>query len=103
MLKVGGFALQRKPQFDEEFSKLVDAMARAGGRGLVRRGEGTGELGMTDLQWGRLSNDAFNVALFSYVAAMVGYFVFMAFRRNTLWRSRGPSRPSVCSRTSSAS
>ena len=32
VLKVGGFALQRKPQFDEEFSKLVDAMARAGGR-----------------------------------------------------------------------
>jgi cytochrome c biogenesis protein len=29
VLKVGGFALQRKPQFDEEFSKLVDAMARA--------------------------------------------------------------------------
>ena len=36
---------------------------------------------MTDLQWGRLSNDAFNVALFSYVAAMVGYFAFMAFRK----------------------
>jgi cytochrome c biogenesis protein len=31
VLKVGGFALQRKPQFDEEFSKLVDAMARAAG------------------------------------------------------------------------
>ncbi|MGH2594780.1 MAG: cytochrome c biogenesis protein ResB [Actinomycetota bacterium] len=29
VLKVGGFALQRKTQFDEEFSKLVDAMARA--------------------------------------------------------------------------
>ena len=40
---------------------------------------------MTDLQWGRLSNDAFNVALFSYVAAMVGYFAFMAFRKHTLW------------------
>jgi cytochrome c biogenesis protein len=33
VLKVGGFALQRKPQFDEEFSKLVDAMARAAGDG----------------------------------------------------------------------
>jgi cytochrome c biogenesis protein len=31
VLKVGGFALQRKPQFDEEFSKLVEAMARAAG------------------------------------------------------------------------
>jgi cytochrome c biogenesis protein len=29
VLKVGGFALQRKTQFDEEFSKLVDAMAKA--------------------------------------------------------------------------
>lgn len=40
---------------------------------------------MTDLQWGRLSNDAFNVTLFSYIAAMVGYFAFMAFRRTSLW------------------
>lgn len=40
---------------------------------------------MTDLQWGRLSNDAFNVALYSYIAAMVGYFAFMAFRRTSLW------------------
>ena len=29
MLKVGGFALQRKSQFADEFAKLVDAMARA--------------------------------------------------------------------------
>ncbi len=29
VLKVGGFALQRKTQFAEEFSKLVDAMERA--------------------------------------------------------------------------
>jgi cytochrome c biogenesis protein len=29
ILKVGGFALQRKTQFEEEFAKLVDAMARA--------------------------------------------------------------------------
>jgi cytochrome c-type biogenesis protein CcsB len=40
---------------------------------------------MTDLQWGRLSNDAFNVAIFSYVAAMVGYFAHLAFRRTSLW------------------
>ena len=58
---------------------------------------------MTDLQWGRLSNDAFNVALFSYVAAMVGYFAFMAFRKHTLWPSRGRSRRSGCSPTWSAS
>jgi cytochrome c biogenesis protein len=31
VLKVGGFALQRKPQFDEEFSKLVEAMTKAAG------------------------------------------------------------------------
>jgi cytochrome c-type biogenesis protein CcsB len=40
---------------------------------------------MTDLQWGRLSNDAFNVAILSYIAAMVGYFAFLAFRRTSLW------------------
>ena len=31
MLKVGGFALQRKPQFEDEFAKLVNAMVRAAG------------------------------------------------------------------------
>ena len=31
VLKVGGFALQRKPQFEEEFSKLVEAMTKAAG------------------------------------------------------------------------
>ena len=41
---------------------------------------------MTDLQWARLSSDAFNVALFSYVAAMVGYSAYLAFRRDTVWR-----------------
>ena len=40
---------------------------------------------MTDLQWGRLSNDAFNVALFSYIVAMVAYFAYLAFRRIPLW------------------
>jgi hypothetical protein len=30
-LKVGGFALQRRTQFDEEFTRLVDALARASG------------------------------------------------------------------------
>ena len=40
---------------------------------------------MTDLQWGRLSNDAFNVALFAYIVAMVGYFAYLAFRRTSLW------------------
>ena len=40
---------------------------------------------MTDAQWGRLSNDAFNVALFAYVAAMVGYFAHLAFKRTSFW------------------
>ena len=31
VLKVGGFALQRKPQFEDEFTKLVDAMTKAAG------------------------------------------------------------------------
>jgi cytochrome c biogenesis protein len=29
LLKVGGFALQRKAQFEEEFAKVVDAIVRA--------------------------------------------------------------------------
>jgi hypothetical protein len=31
VLKIGGFALQRRSQFDAEFSKLVDALQRAAG------------------------------------------------------------------------
>lgn len=31
VLKVGGFALQRKPQFEEEFAKLVEELERASG------------------------------------------------------------------------
>jgi cytochrome c biogenesis protein len=30
-VEIGGFALQRKPQFQEEFAKLVDAIAKAAG------------------------------------------------------------------------
>jgi cytochrome c-type biogenesis protein CcsB len=42
---------------------------------------------VTDLQWGRLSNDAFNVALFAYVAGMVAYFAYWAFRRDGIWKA----------------
>ncbi len=42
---------------------------------------------MTTVQWTRLSTDAFNVALFAYIAAMVGYFAHLAFRRPALWRA----------------
>ena len=31
VLKVGGFALQRRSQFEEEFAKLVDALVEAAG------------------------------------------------------------------------
>jgi cytochrome c-type biogenesis protein CcsB len=41
---------------------------------------------VTDLQWARVSNDAFNVALFAYLASMLGYFVFLAFRREGVWQ-----------------
>jgi len=41
---------------------------------------------VTDLQWARISNDAFNVALFAYIAAMVGYFVHLSFKRDAFWR-----------------
>jgi cytochrome c biogenesis protein len=41
-LKVGGFALQRRAQFEEEFARLVDALERAGdqARGGPHRGAG---------------------------------------------------------------
>jgi len=38
-------------------------------------------------QWSRLSTDAFNVALFAYVAGMLGYFHFLAFGRRPVWRA----------------
>ncbi|HXF72664.1 MAG TPA: c-type cytochrome biogenesis protein CcsB [Actinomycetota bacterium] len=41
---------------------------------------------MTTEQWTRISTDAFNVALFAYVSAMVGYFHHLAFRRTPVWR-----------------
>jgi cytochrome c-type biogenesis protein CcsB len=40
---------------------------------------------MSDLQLARLSNDAFNVAIFSYIAAMVGYFAYLAYKRDPIW------------------
>jgi cytochrome c-type biogenesis protein CcsB len=42
---------------------------------------------MTDLQWARLSQDTFNAALVCYLAAMVGYSAFLAFRRDWIWRA----------------
>lgn len=42
---------------------------------------------MSTLEWARLSNDAFNVALFAYLAAMVVYFAHLAFGRDWLWRT----------------
>jgi len=41
---------------------------------------------MSVAQWARISNDAFNVAMLGYVSAMVGYFYYLAFRRETVWR-----------------
>jgi cytochrome c-type biogenesis protein CcsB len=40
---------------------------------------------MTAIEWARISNDAFNVALFAYVAAMIGYFAYLAFRSTPIW------------------
>jgi cytochrome c biogenesis protein len=37
VLKVGGFALQRKPQFEEEFTKLVEELERASTKAGARR------------------------------------------------------------------
>jgi cytochrome c-type biogenesis protein CcsB len=40
---------------------------------------------MTTLQWARLSSDGFNAALFAYIAGMVAYFAYLAFRRKPIW------------------
>jgi ABC-type transport system involved in cytochrome c biogenesis permease subunit len=39
---------------------------------------------VTTESWARLSSDAFNVALFSYIAAMVLSFAYLAFRKERL-------------------
>jgi cytochrome c-type biogenesis protein CcsB len=39
---------------------------------------------MTTEQWSRLSSDAFNAALFGYIAAMVTSFAYLAFRKERL-------------------
>jgi cytochrome c-type biogenesis protein CcsB len=39
---------------------------------------------MTTASWARLSSDAFNVALFSYIAAMIASFAYLAFRKDRL-------------------
>lgn len=36
--------------------------------------------------WARISNDAFNVTFFAYLAGMLAAFHFLAFRRVTAWR-----------------
>lgn len=41
---------------------------------------------MTTEGWARISTDAFNVALFTYIAGMVDYFHHLAFRREPVWR-----------------
>ena len=41
---------------------------------------------MSTEAWTRLSTDAFSVALFAYVAGMLGYFHFLAFRRRPAWQ-----------------
>ena len=93
VLKVGGFALQRKPQFEDgvRASSWTRSCGRpvTGGRRPPRRGarEGEGGIAMTNLQWARISQDAFNVAFFSYLAAMVAYFAYLAFQRHVLWQA----------------
>jgi ABC-type transport system involved in cytochrome c biogenesis permease subunit len=37
-------------------------------------------------QWSRLSTDALNFALYAYIAGMIGYFYYLAFRRQFAWR-----------------
>ena len=36
--------------------------------------------------WARISTDSFNVTFFAYLAAMIGDFHYLAFRRKPVWR-----------------
>ena len=38
---------------------------------------------MTTTDWARVSSDAFNAALFAYIAAMVLSFAYLAFRKTS--------------------
>ncbi len=40
---------------------------------------------MTSAQWARLSQDLFNAAMAAYIAAMVGYFHYLVFRKRPAW------------------
>src|SRR5262249_55475294 len=63
---------------------LPEARRRPGGcdRRLAGRAPGGGTCAMTTAEWARVSSDAFNVALFAYIAAMVLSFAYLAFRRS---------------------
>ena len=75
---MGGFALQRRTQFDEEFAKLAAAcVAAAGGEVRPEREP----VAVTEAELARWSKDLFTVALFAYIAAMVASFAFLAFRK----------------------
>jgi cytochrome c-type biogenesis protein CcsB len=41
---------------------------------------------MTDIQWARLSSDLFNATLLAYLAAMVGYFAYLSFKHELVWK-----------------
>ena len=41
---------------------------------------------MSSETWARISTDSFNVTFFAYLAAMIGDFHYLAFRRKPVWR-----------------
>ena len=80
LVKIGGFALQRKDAFEEEFDRIVRGI---GGREAVE--VATGGEGGDVVNWARISSTFFDVTIWLYLGAMVLSFAYLAARQNRLW------------------
>ena len=80
LVEIGGFALQHKDAFEEEFES-----DRPGYRGTRGRRGATGGEGGDVVNWARISSTAFDVTIWLYLGAMVLSFAYLAARRDLLW------------------
>ena len=78
-MKIGGFALQRKDSFEEEFERIVRGIGDAGAASAR-----TGRWARV-VNWARISSVTFDVTLWLYLAAMVLSFAYLAVRTEALW------------------
>ncbi len=86
LVKIGGFALQRKDSFENEFDAIVRAVgARSSAAQRTVRTTGTGGAGGDVVNAARLSSTAFDLTLWLYLGAMVLSFAYLAARRDLFW------------------